>query len=98
MSSVLGRIWILERLRSSAAVRASPPLDWREALGGDSDEGYFDEEGRPVARAEFRYILSRAASVYANSQYTRSILQSVYGVRCPVIYSVPRELERRDEA
>ena len=55
-------------------------------------------EGRPVARAEFRYILSRAASVYANSQYTRSILQSVYGVRCPVIYSVPRELERRDEA
>lgn len=71
---------------------------WREALGGDSDEGYFDEEGRPVARAEFRYILSRAASVYANSQYTRSILQSVYGVRCPVIYSVPRELERRDEA
>jgi hypothetical protein len=71
---------------------------WREALGGDSDEGYFDEEGRPVPRAEFRYILSRAASVYANSQYTRSILQSVYGVRCPVIYSVPRELERRDEA
>ena len=66
---------------------------WREALGNDSDEGYFDEAGEPVPRAEFRYILSRAASVYANSQFTRAVLEKAYGVRCPVIYSVPREVE-----
>ncbi len=71
---------------------------WREALGDDSDEGYFDQDGAPVPRAEFRYILSRAASVYANSQYTRSILETAFGVRCPVIYSVPQSLETSHEA
>lgn len=69
---------------------------WREALGGDSDRGFFDDDGNPVPRPEFQYVLSRAASVYANSQYTRSILEKAYGVRCPVIYSVPREVETHD--
>jgi tetratricopeptide (TPR) repeat protein len=69
---------------------------WREALGDASDKGYFDGEGKPVARPEFQYVLSRASSVYANSQYTRSVLEKAFGVRCPVIYSVPREVEHHD--
>lgn len=70
---------------------------WREALGDDSDQGFFDSHGNPVPRPEFQYVLSRAASVYANSQYTRSILETAYGVRCPVIYSVPREVEEHHD-
>lgn len=64
---------------------------WREVLGTSSDENFFDEEGAPLARPEFNYVLSRADTVYANSEFTRDVLEKAFGVRCPVIFSVPRE-------
>ena len=64
---------------------------WREVLGESDDGPYFDGSGRPLPRREFSYILSTAASVYVNSEFTREILERAHGVRCPVIYSVPSE-------
>jgi hypothetical protein len=64
---------------------------WREALGTDTDENFFDDGGQPLARPEFHYILSRASTVYANSEFTRDVLERAFGVRCPVVFSVPRE-------
>lgn len=64
---------------------------FREVLGGDGGEVYFDSEGVPIPRPDFGYILSRASSVYANSTYTRDLIEKAHGVRCPVIFSVPEE-------
>ena len=65
---------------------------WREVLGQE-DEGFFDDSGEPVPRPEFNYILSRASTVYANSDYTRDIIEKTFGVRCPVVYSLPKDIE-----
>ena len=65
---------------------------WRELLGHhDEDEHFFDEANQPVPRAEFRYILSRATTVYANSTFTRDVVEKAFGVRCPIVFSVPKE-------
>ena len=64
---------------------------WREFLGAEGDERYFDAEGAPIPRLEFRYILSRASAVYANSDFTRHLLEQTFGVRAPVVYSVPAD-------
>jgi tetratricopeptide (TPR) repeat protein len=64
---------------------------WREMLGSDQSSTYFNAD-RPVARKEFKVILARAAVVYANSQYTQKIIEESFGARCPIIYSVPREI------
>lgn len=64
---------------------------WREVLGQE-DEGFFDTDGRPVPRPEFNYILSRATTVYANSVFTRNVIEKVFGVRCPLIFSVPKDV------
>jgi tetratricopeptide (TPR) repeat protein len=63
---------------------------WREALGTDGDENFFDEEGAPLARPEFNYVLARAATVYANSEFTQEVLERAFGVRCPLVFSVPK--------
>ena len=63
-----------------------------DALGDDS-EGYLDGKGRRISAADFQRILSRSESVYANSESTQSILERAFGVRCPVIQSVPRDGE-----
>lgn len=65
---------------------------WREVLGQE-DDGFFDSDGHPVPRPEFHYILSRATTVYANSVFTRGVIEKVFGVRCPVIFSVPKDVE-----
>ena len=67
---------------------------WRELLGNEQDANYFDSEGRPIPRKEFRVILARAATVYANSRYTQRTIEDGFGVRCPIIYSLPREISR----
>ena len=66
---------------------------WREALGSDAGDAFFDETGAPIPRSEFEFVLTRAATVYANSHYTRDVLETAFGVRCPVVYSVPHDLE-----
>lgn len=65
---------------------------YREVLGADGDETYFDEAGKPLPRQDFGYLLSRASVVYANSTYSRDLIEKAHGVRCPVIFSVPEEL------
>jgi tetratricopeptide (TPR) repeat protein len=65
---------------------------WRELLGEPGSDVYFDERGRPRPHREFRFILSRAKMVYANSQYTQEVVETCFGVRCPVIFSIPPEL------
>ncbi len=35
--------------------------------------------------------LSRATAIYANSRFTQKIIEDGFGVRCPVLYAVPRE-------
>lgn len=67
---------------------------WREALGSDAGDAFFDKAGAPIPRREFEFVLTRASSVYANSHYTRHVLEDAFGVRCPVVYSVPHDLER----
>lgn len=71
---------------------------WREFLGAEGDERYFDAEGAPIPRPEFRYILRRASSVYVNSDFTRQLLEQTFGVRAPVVYSVPADREEEDQS
>lgn len=65
---------------------------WRELLGGDHNSTYFDVMNRPIPRKEFKVVLARAAVVYANSRYTQKIIEDSFGARCPIVYSVPREV------
>lgn len=65
---------------------------WNELLGDPQTPGYFDEvSGEALFRREFLVILSRATAVYANSRYTQKVIEDGFGVRCPVLYSVPRD-------
>ncbi len=65
---------------------------WNELLGDPERSEYFDDvSGGALARREFLVILSRATAVYANSRYTQKIVEEGFGVRCPVLYAVPRE-------
>lgn len=66
---------------------------WADALKAGHDKQHFDRgTGAPRVRPEFNYILSRAAAVYANSEYTQDVIEECFDVRCPVVYSVPREI------
>lgn len=66
---------------------------WNELLGDPEQTGYFDEvTGASRFRREFPLILSRATAIYANSQFTQKIIEDGFGVRCPVVFAVPREL------
>jgi len=66
---------------------------WNELLGDPEQTGYFDDvTGASRFRREFPLILSRASAIYANSQFTQKIIEEGFGVRCPVVYAVPREL------
>lgn len=61
-----------------------------EALGDDG-EGYLNGDGRRISAPLFQRILTRAQSVYANSESTQSALERTFGIRCPVIETVPAE-------
>lgn len=65
---------------------------WSDALGHGVDDTFFDRAGSPIPRAEFSYIVARAQTVYANSSYTRQIIEQAHGLRCPIIFSVPEEV------
>jgi len=65
---------------------------WNELLGSAEQTDYFYEAtGTGRFRREFQLILSRATAVYANSRFTQKIIEEGFGVRCPVVYAVPRE-------
>jgi len=64
---------------------------FREVLGGEGGEIYFQADGTAIPRSDFGYLLSRASTVYANSTYTQDLIERMHGVRCPVIFSVPEE-------
>jgi len=65
---------------------------WNELLGDPQYPGYFDEvSGDALFRREFLVILARATAVYANSRYTQKLIEDGFGVRCPILYAVPRE-------
>lgn len=69
---------------------------WNELLGDPQQSGYFDDvTGASRSRHEFRLILSRATAIYANSRYTQKIIEEGFGVRCPIVYAVPRERVRK---
>ncbi len=64
---------------------------WNELLGDPQHARYFDDvTGAPSSRREFLLILSRADAVYANSRFTQKIIEDGFGVRCPIVYAVPR--------
>ena len=65
---------------------------WREVFGNDDESRYFTDGGAPIERPDFNLILGRCESVYANSHYTRGLVEQVYSVRLPVIYSVPDDI------
>jgi hypothetical protein len=47
---------------------------------------------RELLGGDLKVVLARAAVVYANSRYTQKIIEDSFGARCPIIYSVPREV------
>ncbi len=64
---------------------------WRDVMGRDGLETYFDDTDAPIPRAEFRYILRRASAVFVNSKYTQEIVEQAHQVRLPIIFSIPGE-------
>jgi tetratricopeptide (TPR) repeat protein len=65
---------------------------WNELLGDPQYGGYFDNvTDQSRFRREFLLILSRAASIYANSRFTQKIVEEGFGVRCPIVYPVPND-------
>lgn len=68
---------------------------WRDCLGlAENDTRFFANHDRePIARPTFRHIIESAATVYSNSEFTREVLQEAFGVRTPVIYSLPEDVE-----
>lgn len=65
---------------------------WNELLGDPERSEYFDDvSGGALIRREFQVILARATAIYANSRFTQKVIEDGFGVRCPVLYAVPRE-------
>ena len=66
---------------------------WRDCLGtNDMDVRHFADGDRdPIPRKAFLYVISRAAALYANSAYTRSVLEQAFKFRAPIVYSLPED-------
>lgn len=64
---------------------------WRDSLGSMTSDVFFDDDGQPIPRPEFSYVLARASTTYVNSKFTQAIIEAAHGVRCPVVYSVPAD-------
>ncbi|GGC91323.1 glycosyltransferase [Chelatococcus reniformis] len=73
---------------------------WRELfINPTPASGYFpDIDRRQTPRAEFQLILEDFSGIYSNSIYTRQIVERNFGIRTPVIYSLPDDLVERDVA
>ncbi|MDH4386235.1 MAG: glycosyltransferase [Caulobacter sp.] len=68
---------------------------WRELIVQPTpSEGYYpDVDGSMQSRPEFNLLLSDAYAVYANSDFTRGVVEQRFGVRLPVVYSLPPDLD-----
>ncbi|MDD3446025.1 MAG: tetratricopeptide repeat-containing glycosyltransferase family protein, partial [Zavarzinia sp.] len=68
---------------------------WRDCLGtNDMDTRHFaNGDSDPIPRQAFRYVISRAASLYANSAYTQAVLEQAFKFRAPIVYSLPGEVD-----
>lgn len=68
---------------------------WRELLQpSTANPGYYP--GGPAAHAarpEFALLLADCDAVYANSSYTRDVVEGLFGARLPVIPSLPDDAE-----
>lgn len=65
---------------------------WSELLGDGEQTDYFDlTSGAGRFRREFQLIVSRATAIYANSQFTQKLVEEGFGMRCSIVYAVPRE-------
>lgn len=63
---------------------------WRDFLGdANGSPPYFNERGEPITRPEFAAILKAVALLYANSEFTRSVIEQQFGVRPAVLHSTP---------
>lgn len=64
---------------------------WRELFYSQTPSaGYYaDVDQSKVVRPEFSLILQQFSSVYANSLFTREVVEQNFGVRLPLIYSLP---------
>lgn len=70
---------------------------WRELFHHPTpSSGYFpDVDWEQNPRAEFRIVLEDFAAIYSNSIFTRQITEKNFGIRTPIIYSLPDDW--RDE-
>ncbi|HEX2590794.1 MAG TPA: glycosyltransferase family 9 protein [Rhizomicrobium sp.] len=68
---------------------------WRELFYNETpNAGYFpDVDLKAEARREFGILLEDAAAIYSNSIFTKSVIEKHFGVRTPVIYSLPEDNE-----
>lgn len=64
---------------------------WRDVLGRGGGETFFEEDHTPIPREEFGYVMAQAQTIFANSEYTRDMIEAAHGIRCPVIPSIPGE-------
>ena len=78
---------------------------WRDMFAPPTpSESYYPAVGQDATpRPEFHALLQGSDALYANSAFTRDAIESAFGARTPVIYSLPdavaeqpRELEARD--
>lgn len=69
---------------------------WRELIAQPTpSEGYYpDVDERMASRPEFNLLLADAYAVYANSDFTRDVVEQRFGARLPVVYSLPPDLDR----
>ena len=68
---------------------------WREIVYNPTpSSGYFPDIDRSYkTRPEFGFILDGYSAVYANSAFTRGLVEREFGFRTPVIYSLPDDLQ-----
>ena len=56
--------------------------------------GYFPDIDRVAEpRPDFALAIQDGGAIYANADYTRERIEAAYGVRAPIIYSLPDEVE-----
>ena len=68
---------------------------WRELFYNPTpSSGYFpDIDQAALPRPDFKIILDDFAAIYSNSTYTRQVVERAFGVRTPVLYSLPDDVE-----
>ena len=68
---------------------------WRELFFNPTpSSGYFpDIDRRAVPRPDFKIVVDDFHALYANSVFTRQVVERHFGVRTPIIYSLPDDTD-----